>query len=1101
MARTIKDIFCRYKTQQGYLVHRKAGWDTHGLPVELGVEKKLGITKEDIGSKISIEEYNRTCREAVMEFTGVWENLTRRMGYWINMDDPYITYDNKYIETLWWMLKQLYEKGLLYKGYTIQPYSPAAGTGLSTHELNQPGCYRDVKDTTVVAQFRIKNPRPEMAAWGTPYFIAWTTTPWTLPSNVALCVGPKIDYVAVQSYNGYTGEPITVVVAKTLLYNHFNKKAEGLSLDSYKVGDKLIPFQVVGAYKGTDLVGMEYEQLIPWVKPVEADATGKWQDVSAKAFRVIPGDYVTTEDGTGIVHIAPTFGADDASVARAAGVPALFMINRKGETRPMVDLTGKFYLMEELDETFCKEFVDAVAYKEYEGRWVKNAYDPQFTIDGRYDEKAAQAAESLDIYICMKLKTENKAFKIEKHTHNYPHCWRTDKPILYYPLDSWFIRSTALKERMMELNRSIHWMPESTGSGRFGKWLENLNDWNLSRSRFWGTPLPIWATEDRSELKCIGSVEELMQEIDRAVSCGVMKENPYAKFKVGDMSKENYSTDRIDLHRPYVDQIVLVSSKGEPMRRESDLIDVWFDSGAMPYAQQHYPFEHKESFKEVYPADFVAEGVDQTRGWFFTLHALATMLFDSVAFKNIISNGLVLDKNGNKMSKRLGNAVDPFEVLDKYGADATRWYMISNSQPWDNLKFDCDGVDEVRRKFFGTLYNTYSFFALYANVDGFTGQEAEVPVAQRPEIDRWIISLLNTLINDVTASLERYDPTPAARMIQEFVNENLSNWYVRLNRKRFWGGEMTTDKLSAYQTLYTCLERVAMLAAPFAPFFAERIFSDLNAVSRRHEGSVHLAQFPIADTSLVNKELEEMMTLAQQVSSMVLALRRKVNIKVRQPLSKILIPVLDAAMARHIEAARTLIMNEVNVKQIDLIEQTAGLITKRIKPNFKTLGPKYGKYMKQIAALTATFSQERIAEIEQATETVLDLGTEQITVSATDFEITSEDMPGWLVTSEGKLTVALDITVSDELRREGVARELINRIQNIRKDSGFDVTDRIRVEIEAKENIVESVAAFADYIGQQTLAREVRTSDCPTGAFVVDSEIDEQPLKIAVTKI
>ena len=753
MARTIKDVFCRYKTQQGYLVHRKAGWDTHGLPVELGVEKKLGITKEDIGKKISIEEYNRTCREAVMEFTGVWENLTRKMGYWVNMDDPYITYDNKFIESLWWLLKQLYDKGLLYKGYTIQPYSPAAGTGLSTHELNQPGCYRDVKDTTAVAQFRILDPKPEMEGWGTPVFLAWTTTPWTLPSNTALCVGPKIDYVAVRSYNPYTGEKMTAVVAKALLNAHFNKKAEGLALEDYKPGDKLIPYQVVGEWKGPELVGMHYAQLLPWVKPVELDEEGNWHDASAKAFRVISGDYVTTEDGTGIVHIAPTFGADDAFVARAAGIPSLFMINKKGETRPMVDLTGKFYLLDELDEQFVRECVDVEVYKEYEGRWVKNAYDPQFTVDGKYDEKAAQAAESLDIYICMKMKAANQAFKIEKHVHNYPHCWRTDKPVLYYPLDSWFIRTTACKERMIELNRTIRWKPESTGTGRFGKWLENLNDWNLSRSRFWGTPLPIWATEDRSELKCIGSVEELMGEIEKSIQAGVMQHNPYENFKVGDMSKENYSTDRIDLHRPYVDSIVLVSSKGEPMRREPDLIDVWFDSGAMPYAQVHYPFENKEKFGEVYPADFIAEGVDQTRGWFFTLHAIASMLFDSVAFKNIISNGLVLDKNGNKMSKRLGNAVDPFEVLDTYGPDATRWYMISNSQPWDNLKFDRDGVDEVRRKFFGTLYNTYSFFALYANVDGFTGREPEVPMEKRPEIDRWIISLLNTLVKDVTESL------------------------------------------------------------------------------------------------------------------------------------------------------------------------------------------------------------------------------------------------------------------------------------------------------------------------------------------------------------
>ncbi len=1102
MARTIKDVFCRYKTQQGYLVHRKAGWDTHGLPVELGVEKKLGITKEDIGKKISIEEYNRTCREAVMEFTGVWESLTRKMGYWVNMDDPYITYDNKYIESLWWLLKQLYDKGLLYKGYTIQPYSPAAGTGLSTHELNQPGCYRDVKDTTVVAQFRIRNPKPEMEGWGTPVFLAWTTTPWTLPSNTALCVGPKIDYVAVRSYNPYTGEKMTAVVAKALLNAHFNKKAEGLALEDYKPGDKLIPYQVVGEWKGPELVGMQYEQLLPWVKPVEVDDDGNWKVAAEKAFRVIAGDYVTTEDGTGIVHIAPTFGADDAFVARAAGIPSLFMINKKGETRPMVDLTGKFYLLDELDERFVRECVDVATYKEYEGRWVKNAYDPQFTVDGKYDEKAAQAAESLDIYICMKMKAAGQAFKIEKHVHNYPHCWRTDKPVLYYPLDSWFIRSTACKERMIELNRTIRWKPESTGTGRFGKWLENLNDWNLSRSRFWGTPLPIWATEDRSELKCIGSIEELMAEIEKSIAAGVMKENPYKNFKVGDMSKENYSTKNIDLHRPYVDSIVLVSSKGEPMRREPDLIDVWFDSGAMPYAQVHYPFENKENFKNVYPADFIAEGVDQTRGWFFTLHAIASMLFDSVAFKNIISNGLVLDKNGNKMSKRLGNAVDPLEVLDTYGPDATRWYMISNSQPWDNLKFDRDGVDEVRRKFFGTLYNTYSFFALYANIDGFTGKEPEVPMEKRPEIDRWIISLLNTLVRDVTDCLENYDPTPAARAIQEFVGENLSNWYVRLNRKRFWGGGMTEDKLAAYQTLYTCLETVAMLAAPFAPFITDRIFCDLNAVSGRHtEESVHLSTFPKADEKLIDRRLEEMMDLAQRVSSMVLALRRKVSIKVRQPLMKILIPVLDPAMAEHIAAVKNLIMSEVNVKEIELIEKTTGIITKRIKPNFKTLGPRYGKQMKQIAALVAGFSQEQIAAIEAAPETTLEVGGEKITVTPADFEITSEDMPGWLVASEGKLTVALDITITDELRAEGVARELINRIQNIRKDSGFEVTDKIRVQIEQKDLVAEAIARYADYIASQTLAVEVRTVAQPQGEVVVDSDLEDQPLKIAVSRV
>ncbi|MBQ3196930.1 MAG: isoleucine--tRNA ligase [Alistipes sp.] len=1103
MARTLKDVICRYKTQQGYLVHRKAGWDTHGLPVELGVEKKLGITKEDIGKNISIEEYNRTCREAVMEFTDVWENLTKQMGYWVNMDDPYITYDNKYIESLWWLLRQLYDKGLLYKGYTIQPYSPAAGTGLSTHELNQPGCYRDVKDTTMVAQFRIVEPKAEMEGWGTPVFLAWTTTPWTLPSNTALCVGPKINYVAVRSYNGYTGEKITAVLAEPLLYTHFNKKAEGLALDSYKAGDKLIPFEVVGRWTGPELEGMHYEQLIQWVKPVELDENGEWQNAADKAFRVILGDYVTVEDGTGIVHIAPTFGADDAFVARQAGIPSLFMINKRGETRPMVDLQGKFYLMEELDEKFVAECVDVEAYKEYEGRWVKNAYDPQFTVDGKYDEAAAQAAESLDVYIAINLKGVNKAFKIEKHVHNYPHCWRTDKPVLYYPLDSWFIRTTALKERMMELNTTIHWKPESTGTGRFGKWLENLNDWNLSRSRFWGTPLPIWATEDRSELKCIGSIEELMAEIEKSIAAGNMTENPYKNFKVGDMSKKNYAVENIDLHRPYVDSIILTSSKGEPMKRESDLIDVWFDSGAMPYAQIHYPFENGGAdFKEVFPADFIAEGVDQTRGWFFTLHAIASMLFDSVAFKNIISNGLVLDKNGNKMSKRLGNAVDPFEVLSTYGADATRWYMISNSQPWDNLKFDKDGVDEVRRKFFGTLYNTYSFFALYANVDGFTGKETEIPVAERPEIDRWIISLLNSLVKEVTTYLNDYDPTPAARAIQEFVGENLSNWYVRLNRKRYWGGGMSDDKLAAYQTLYTCLETVAKLAAPFAPFISERIFCDLNAMSGRHaESSVHLSQFPVADETLINSELEQTMDIAQRLSSMVLALRRKVNIKVRQPLTKILIPVLDTDMARHIEAVKNLVMGEVNVKDIELLSDTTGVITKRIKLNFKNFCQRYAKYAKQMAALAATFSQEQIAQIENQAETTIDIAGEQIIVTAADFEITSEDMPGWLVASEGKLTVALDITVTDELRREGVARELINRIQNIRKDSGFEVTDKIRVEIEAKEIVAGAIEHFAAYIASQTLATEVKAATQPMGDVMVDSEIDEESLKIAVTRL
>ena len=1074
MARTIKDVFCRYKTQKGYLVHRKAGWDTHGLPVELGVEKKLGITKEAIGKSITIEQYNKECREAVMEYTGLWEELTRQMGYWVNMDDPYITYDNKYIETLWYLLKQLFDKGLLYKGYTIQPYSPAAGTGLSTHELNQPGCYRDVKDTTCTAQFKVmRNSKSESLFEGMEsedelFILAWTTTPWTLPSNTALAVGPGIEYVRIKCENPYTHEPQHVIMARDLIATHFTKKMEG----TYTVEELSL--------KGSALAGVEYEQLLPWVKPM------------GDAFRVIAADFVTTTDGTGIVHIAPTFGADDDRAARQAGIAPLFMVDKAGKEQPMVDRTGKFFMVDDLDAEFVKNNIDLEKYTEYAGRYVKNAFD-----DSLSDSDA-----TLDVDICVMLKMQNRAFKIEKHTHSYPHCWRTDKPVLYYPLDSWFIKTTALKERMMELNSTIQWKPESTGSGRFGKWLEGLVDWNLSRSRFWGTPLPVWATEEYSEIKCIGSVEELITEIERSIEAGFMSENPYKNFVVGDMSKENYSVENIDLHRPYVDSIVLVSSKGEPMHRESDLIDVWFDSGAMPYAQLHYPFENGGAdFKDVYPADFIAEGVDQTRGWFFTLHAIATMLFDSVAFKNIISNGLVLDKNGNKMSKRLGNGVDPFEVLNNCGADATRWYMISNSQPWDNLKFDVEGVNEVRRKFFGTLYNTYSFFALYANVDGFTGAEPAVPLERRTEIDRWIISLLNTLVKRVTLSLESYDPTPAARMIQEFVGENLSNWYVRLNRKRFWVGEMTEDKLAAYQTLYTCIDTVAKLAAPFAPFISDRIFKDLNAVSGINtESSVHLAAFPVANESLVNSELEEMMSIAQRVSSMVLALRRKVNIKVRQPLTKILIPVLDAHMAEQIKSVESLIMGEVNVKDIELMSETTGLITKRIKPNFKTLGPKYGKYMKQIAAMAATFSQERIAEIESSAEITLDMGAEQIVVTPADFEITSEDMPGWLVASEGKLTIALDITITDELKAEGVARELVNRIQNIRKESGFEVTDKIRVEIESKSIVATALEQYADYIASQTLSLSVVGAEAPAGDFIIDSEIDEESLKIAVSK-
>ena len=1079
MARSIKDIFCRYKTMKGFQVKRKAGWDTHGLPVELGVEKALGITKEDIGKTISVAEYNAACRKDVMKFTKEWEDLTHKMGYWVDMTDPYITYDNRYIETLWWLLKQLYKKGLLYKGYTIQPYSPAAGTGLSSHELNQPGCYRDVKDTTMVAQFKMKHPKPEMAEWGTPYFLAWTTTPWTLPSNTALCVGPKIDYVAVQTYNGYSGEKMTVVLAKALLYTHFNKKAEGIALEDYKPGDKLIPFKIVGEYKGPDLVGMEYEQLIPWVKPIDVAEDGSWTP-SDKGFRVISGDYVTTEDGTGIVHIAPTFGADDAFVARAAGIPSLFMINKKGETRPMVDLTGKFFLIDELDEEFVKACVNADLYKDYQGKWVKNAYDPQFTVDGKYDEQAAQAAESLDIELCMMMNAARQAFKIEKHVHNYPHCWRTDKPVLYYPLDSWFIRSTACKERMIELNKTINWKPESTGTGRFGKWLENLNDWNLSRSRYWGTPLPIWRTEDNSEEKCIESVEELYNEIEKSVAAGLMQSNPYKEkdFQPGVYTKENY--DKIDLHRPYVDDVILVSKDGKPMKRETDLIDVWFDSGAMPYAQIHYPFENKELLDshQVYPADFIAEGVDQTRGWFFTLHAIATMVFDSISYKAVISNGLVLDKNGNKMSKRLGNAVDPFSTIEKYGSDPLRWYMITNSSPWDNLKFDVDGVEEVRRKFFGPLYNTYSFFALYANVDEFEYKEADVPMTERPEIDRWILSVLNTLVKNVDTCYNEYEPTKAGRLISEFVNDNLSNWYVRLNRKRFWGGGMTQDKLSAFQTLYTCLETVAKLMAPIAPFYADMLYSDLIAATGRDNVvSVHLAKFPEYKEEMIDKGLEVRMQMAQDVTSMVLALRRKVNIKVRQPLQCIMIPVVDEEQRAHIEAVKALIMNEVNVKEIQFVDGAAGVLVKKVKCDFKKLGPKFGKQMKAVAAAVAEMSQEAIAELEKKGSYTFNLDGAEAVIETADVEIFSEDIPGWLVANEGKLTVALEVTVTEELRREGIARELVNRIQNIRKSSGFEITDKIKITLSKNPQTDDAVNEYNDYIRNQVLGTSLTLAD------------------------
>ena len=1080
MARSIKDIFCRYKTMKGFQVMRKAGWDTHGLPVELGVEKALGITKEDIGKTISVADSNATCRKDVMKFTREWEDLTHRMGYWVDMKNPYITYDNRYIETLWWLLKQLYNKHYLYKGYTIQPYSPAAGTGLSSHELNQPGCYRDVKDTTCIAQFKIRNPRPEMAAFGEPYFLAWTTTPWTLPSNTALCVGPNIDYNLVQTYNPYTGAPISVIVAKVLVPTLFNAKAADLELDAYKPGDKLIPWKVVAEYKGSDLAGMEYEQLLPWVNP------GKG------AFRVITGDFVTTEDGTGIVHIAPTFGADDDRVAKASGVPPLMMLDKDGNRRPMVDMTGKFYLLEDLDPEFVKENVNVEAYREYAGRFVKNAYDPALTEDDA----------TLDIDICVMLKQTNKVFKIEKHVHSYPHCWRTDKPVLYYPLDSWFIRTTACRDRMIELNNTINWKPQSTGSGRFGKWLENLQDWNLSRSRYWGTPLPIWRTEDGSEEICIGSVEELYNEIEKAIAAGVMTENPYKKqgFVPGEYTAENYN--KIDLHRPYVDDIVLVSPSGKPMKRESDLIDVWFDSGAMPYAQIHYPFENKEAFdkREVYPADFIAEGVDQTRGWFFTLHAIAAMVFDSVAYKAVVSNGLVLDKNGNKMSKRLGNAVDPFSTIEKYGSDPLRWYMITNSSPWDNLKFDFDGIEEVRRKFFGTLYNTYSFFALYANVDGFTFAEPEIPVEKRPEIDRWIISLLNSLIKEVDEQLSAYEPTRAGRAISDFVNDNLSNWYVRLNRKRFWGGAMTDDKLSAYQTLYTCLETVAKLMAPIAPFYADRLYTDLTTATGRDNRSVHLANFPVSCDRYIDSALEERMQIAQSMTSMVLALRRKVNIKVRQPLTTLMVPVLNQDQQAHIEAVKDLVLSEVNVKEMKFVDNAAGILVKRVKPDFKKLGPRYGKIMKLLAAAIAAMSQPDIAEFEKNGSFTFDIDGQQATIEKGDVEVISEDIPGWLVANEGNLTVALDITVTDELRREGVARELVNRIQNIRKTSGFDITDKIDVYIASNEETDQAVKEYRDYMSRQVLANTFEIVDTLSGEGVSELDFDTFKVNIKIVK-
>ena len=1074
LGRSLKDTFNRYKTMQGFQVKRKAGWDTHGLPVELGVEKELGITKADIDNKesdkyISTEDYNKKCRENVMKFTAEWRELTERMGYFVDLDNPYITYDNKYIETLWYLLKKFYEKGLLYKGYTIQPYSPAAGTGLSSHELNQPGCYRDVKDTTCTALFKMKNPKAEMTEWGTPYFMAWTTTPWTLAANSALCVGPKIDYVALQTYNPYTAEKITVVMAEARVAAYFDTAAEitdGGEMPEFKKGEKFLPYRVVGRYKGTDLVGMEYEQLLPMIKPM------------GDAFKVIPGDYVTTEDGAGIVHIAPNFGADDAFVAKKAGICPIVLIDKKGNERPVVDLQGKYFVLEDLDAEFVNKYVDVEKWGKYAGRYVKNAYDENLT----------DKDETLDISICMDLKAEGKAFKIEKHVHNYPHCWRTDKPVLYYPLDSWFIKSSACKERMSQLNTTIGWHPESTGTGRFGNWLENLNDWNLSRSRFWGTPLPIWRSEDGEE-KCIGSLEELYNEIEKAVVAGVMASNPLKEkgFVPGDMSKENY--DKIDMHRPYVDYIVLVSDSGKPMKRESDLIDVWFDSGSMPYAQIHYPFENRELIdnNKAFPADFINEGVDQTRGWFFTLHAIATMIFDSVAFKNVISTGLVLDAKGNKMSKHVGNVINPFEMIDKYGSDAVRFYMITNSEPWDNLKFDPEGVAEISRKFFGTLYNTYSLFAMYANVDNFDPKAPQIPVEKRPEFDRWILSCLNSLVKGVEEEMNGFDPTRAGRLIDKFVDEDLSNWYVRLNKKRFWGKEMDEDKLAAYQTLYECLMTVSKLLAPFAPFFADRIYCDMGG----EMDSVHLEKFPVANMSLVNADLEQRMEIAQRITTVVLSLRKKEGIAVKQPLQTLMIPPVDEAQRVAIESVKQIFLQEVNVKDVKFVEGQ-GILVKKVKCNFRTMGKKFGKDMKAVAAAVTDMTQEQIAELE--TNGKVQLGSYEIL--AEDVEVISEDIPGWLVGNDGNLTIALDITLTDELRAEGMARTLVNRIQNIRKKSGLEITDRIRVQIEPNAAVMKAVEDFGDYIARQVLADEVKL-EANEGQPV---EFDDFKLNINITK-
>ncbi len=1080
MARSIKDAICRYKTQTGYKVDRRAGWDTHGLPVELGVEKKLGITKADIGTKISVEEYNAVCRTEVMKYTQEWVNMTERVGYWVDMNDPYVTYDNRYIETLWYLLRKIYDKGLLYKGYTIQPYSPTDGTGLSSHELNQPGCYKDVTDTTVTVQFEVIKDGKSQPLYGTEafpvFFLAWTTTPWTLPSNTALCVGPNIDYVRVLSFNPYSGEPAVYVVAKALVGAWFNPKGENVPLESYSKGDKVIPYKILeGTFKGSDLVGIRYHQLIPWFKP------------QGDAFRVIPGDYVTTEDGTGIVHIAPTFGADDKKVATQAGIGPVMVLDRDGNAQAQVDRQGRFFRLEDMDPAFAAT-VDP-SYREYAGRYVKAGYKQYF----EHQEEEG----TLDIDLCVMMKADGRAFKVQKHVHNYPHSWRTDLPVLYYPLDSWFIKASAVKDQMVALNRQIAWKPESTGTGRFGQWLENIQDWNLSRSRFWGTPLPIWRTEDGKEEKCIGSVRELYAELDKAVAAGIMASNPLRDkgFDPDDMSKENY--DRIDLHRPYVDGMFLVSDSGRKMVRETDLIDVWFDSGAMPYAQEGLRGLDKPQFGAT--ADFMAEGVDQTRGWFYTLHAIHTMVSGTPAFKRVISNGLVLDKNGSKMSKRLGNAVDPFYALDRYGADALRWYMLTNAQPWDNLKFDENGVEEVRRKFFGTLYNTYSFFALYANVDHFDPSAAQVPAEERPEIDKWVISKLNTLITDVRAAYEDYDLTLAGRLIQDFVCDDLSNWYVRLNRKRFWGGEMSRDKLSAYQTLYGVLCNVALLAAPIAPFYMDRLWCDLVPDA----DCVHFQRMPEPCQDGIDRDLEERMALAQKASSMVLALRKKVGIPVRQPLAKLLIPVISDRVRSQLEAVQTLILGEVNVKQMEFIADTTGIITKKIKPNFKTLGKVYGPRMKEIAAAFATLDQSVITAIQQAGDYTLTLPGGVVVLHAEDYAISSEDMPGWLVASEGAMTIALDIELTDALRQEGTARELINRIQNVRKDSGLDVTDRIRVELfaegTARGQIAAALAAFSDYVASQTLAVSVRLADAPVEGMA--AEWDDGSIIISVSRI